>query len=63
MIQRIFYVSVNVTDMDRSIAFYQKFGFRVEGTVDLNSAGSDAPFGPAAAACVRLSRTSARDRT
>jgi hypothetical protein len=28
MVQRIFHVNVNVTDMERSVAFHKKFGFR-----------------------------------
>ncbi len=29
MLKRLFHIAVNVTDLDRSVAFYQRLGFQV----------------------------------
>ncbi len=44
MIKRIYHVNVNVTDIERSIGFYQKFGFRVSKRAETNNPGLQRAF-------------------
>jgi catechol 2,3-dioxygenase-like lactoylglutathione lyase family enzyme len=39
VIKRIYHVNVNVTDIERSIVFYQKFGFKVSKRAETNNPG------------------------
>ncbi|MGH7905603.1 MAG: VOC family protein [Candidatus Binataceae bacterium] len=45
MIQRIFHININVTDMDRSVAFYRKFGFREDRRAETDAPGLARAFG------------------
>lgn len=45
MIQRVFHVNVNVTNLDASISFYKRLGFRLGKSGDLNSPGLARAFG------------------
>lgn len=44
MIKRIYHVNVNVTDIEKSIAFYEKFGFRVTRRAETNNPGLQRAF-------------------
>ena len=60
MIKSIFHINVNVTDFDRSLAFYKMVGFKVvldlgEGPNPANDVGLNVPNGVIRAALLALS--------
>ena len=59
MIQSIFHVNINVSDFERSLAFYQTLGFRIVNDLGTGSspqldAGLQIPNGQARAALLML---------
>jgi catechol 2,3-dioxygenase-like lactoylglutathione lyase family enzyme len=44
MARRIFHINVNVTDMERSVAFYKLFGFREDRGAETDAPGLAAAF-------------------
>src|SRR5687768_16241345 len=60
-LNRLYHININVTDLDRSIAFYEKLGFKVtarfkmEGDLGERTArGFGVPFNPIDAAFMKL---------
>ena len=44
MARRIFHINVNVTDMERSVAFYKQFGFREDRGAETEAPGLASAF-------------------